>query len=137
MSINPGSIIEKFRVTHILASKDAEIAWKKDCAQYMSVAKPVCQKLLDGSDYCPPSNTYVPPYCYAGSTVDTYMASNLWNYSRDFITRALYIGDRFYSLSESGVKSWNFASPSFPTGSVSFVSKSVNNPIYPVPMMMK
>ncbi len=134
VSINPGAVIEKFRITHIIPSKDAESAWKKECSGYGNTAKTACQKLLDGGEYCPPSNTYVPPYCYATSTIDTYIASTLWNYQRDFITRALYVGDTFYSLSESSIRSWNFSNTSSPVSSVTFASKPVKMPVYPMVM---
>ncbi len=90
VSIMPSSITEKFRISHISLDPTLEKKWKDECAQYTSTGKPACQKLLDGSDYCPASSSYVPPYCYAGSTIETYFASQMWNYSRDFITRALY-----------------------------------------------
>jgi hypothetical protein len=99
VSINPGAVIEKFRITHIAPDASLEKKWKEECAQYSGTANS-CKTLLDGSTYCGGSTTWVPPYCYAGSTVETYLASNLWNYSRDFVTRALYIGNTFYSLSE-------------------------------------
>lgn len=87
-------------MSHVNLSTDIEKAWKADCAQYMNTTKPTCQKLIDGSDYCPPSNTYVPPYCYAGSTVETYFASQIWNYSNDFITRSVYVGNTAYTIAE-------------------------------------
>lgn len=99
MNILPSNISEKFRVSHITLTKDLEDAWKKECAQYTG-GKPTCQKLLDGSEYCGGGSSYVPPYCYAGSTVETYFASQMWNYSRDFVTRALYVGETFYSIAE-------------------------------------
>lgn len=136
VSILPTAITEKFRVSHISLSKVMEDAWKKDCAQY-SGGKPSCRKLLDGSEYCGASYSYVPPYCYAGSTVETYFASQMWNYSRDFITRSLYIGDMFYTFGENSIKSWNIASPSSPKGSVDFVSREKSPPRYPVSMMVR
>jgi inhibitor of cysteine peptidase len=138
VSIMPSSINEKFRITHIALDGDFEKKWKEDCAQY--VVPPslvVCQRLLDGSEYCPPSTQYVPPYCYAGSTIDTYFALQMWNYSRDFVSRVLYVGDVFYSVAEGGIKSWNFANTASPKASVSFSSNPVNPRIYPVPMMAK
>ncbi len=120
VSITPGSIIEKFRVSHINLSVDIEKAWKKDCDQYLNQAKSTCQKLLDGSEYCPASNSYVPPYCYAGSTVETYFVSQIWNYSSDFVARALYTGENFYSVAEGGIRSWNFANPTKPVSVVTF-----------------
>ena len=135
VSISPSSISEKFRVTHISLTKDLETAWKKDCAQYTG-GKNTCQKLLDGTEYCGSSYSYVPPYCYAGSTVETYFASQMWNYQRDFVTRALYVGDTFYSVAEGGIKSWNFANTASPKASITFTG-TVSKPIYPVPMMVR
>lgn len=135
VSILPSAIIEKFRVSHITLSADLEKEWKKDCAQYTG-GKSSCQKLLDGTEYCGSSYSYVPPYCYAGSTVETYFASQMWNYQRDFITRALYVGDTFYSVAEGGIKSWNFANTASPKASVIFTG-TVSKPIYPVPMMVR
>lgn len=135
VSVLPSAITEKFRVSHITLSADLEKEWKKDCAQY-SGAKNSCKKLLDGSEYCGGSYNYVPPYCYAGSTVETYFASQMWNYSRDFITRALYVGDTFYSVAEGGIKSWNFANTASPKASVVFTG-TISKPSYPVPMMVR
>jgi hypothetical protein len=136
VSIMPSSINEKFRITHISLDKNLEDAWKKECAQYTST-KPTCQKLLDGSEYCPASTQYIPPYCYAGSTVDTYFANQIWNYQRDFITRALYTGETLYSVAEGGIKSWNFSNTTIPKASVTFTSSPIKSPIYPVPMMAR
>jgi inhibitor of cysteine peptidase len=136
ISILPQSISEKFRVTHISVGLDAEKKWKEECGRYSSTATS-CRTLLDGSTYCGGGTTWVPPYCYAGSTVDTYIATNLWNYQRDFITRALYVWERFYSLSSGGIKSWNFSNASSPTASISFVPATLEQR-YPqwIPTMM-
>ncbi len=137
VSILPNSISEKFRVTHIVLDSTLEKKWKDDCAQYTSTTKPTCQRLLDGSEYCNGGYSYVPPYCYVGSTVETYFASQMWNYQRDFITRTVYLGDTFYSIAESGVKSWSFLNTGSPKASLNFASNPVRSPIYPVPMMAK
>jgi inhibitor of cysteine peptidase len=136
VSITPSNINEKFRVTHISVGADAEKKWKEECARYSGTGNS-CRTLIDGSTYCGGGTTWVPPYCYAGSTVDTYLASNLWNYQRDFITRALYVGEKFYSLGEGGIKSWNFTNTASPTASITFASNPIKTPIYPVPMMAK
>ncbi len=109
VSILPGGITEKFRVSHI-APPNLDAEWKKSCEPYMGKSSSSsCRKLLDGSDYCESSNYYVPPYCFAGSTVDTYFANQIWNYSTDFINRALYIGDEFYTIGTSQIRRWKFA----------------------------
>jgi hypothetical protein len=135
VSILPNSISEKFRVTHITPGTDIEKKWKEECARY-SLSSSSCRTLLDGSMSCS-GGSWVPPYCYAGSTVETYLASNLWNYQRDFITRALYTGEIFYSIAEGGVKSWNFSNTTTPKASLVFPANPVKNPIYPMPMMAR
>ncbi len=120
VSILPNSIVEKFRVTHLPDVSTLSDAWKKDCTQYKGTSTNSCVKLLDGSNYCPPSPVYVPPYCYADATVDTYFANNLWNYQNDFINRSVYIGEKFYTIAEGGVKSWDFSNTTIPTASLSF-----------------
>jgi inhibitor of cysteine peptidase len=136
VSLSPSSIIEKFRVSHITLSKALEDEWKKDCARYTAKTNK-CYTLLDGSQYCDGGGSYVPPYCYAGSTVETYLASNLWNYQRDFVTRTLYVGEQFYSFSEGSIRSWNFSNTTSPTAATTFAPSPIKNPIYPVPMMVK
>ena len=136
VSILPNSMSEKFRVTHIALDPTLEKKWKDDCAQYTS-SKSSCQRLLDGSEYCGGGQSYVPPYCYAGSTVETYFASNMWNYQRDFVTRTVYAGDTFYSIAEGGVKSWNFSNTTSSQASVTFLPKTTSKPIYPIPMMAR
>lgn len=110
-------------------------AWKKDCAQYSGNGSNKCVTLLDGSSYCPGSYNYVPPYCYATSTVDEYLANQLWNYSSDFINRVLYIGDTAYTLAENGVKSWSITSPSAPKSTLQYKVVKSNNLTKPLPIM--
>ncbi len=113
ISIIPNNITERFRLSHMPSSSILADAWKKDCAQYSVKAIPTtCVTLIDGSSYCPGSNQYIPTYCYASSSVDEYFANQLWNYSSDFINRALYVGDTAYTLAEGGIKSWSLSSPS-------------------------
>lgn len=122
VSILPTSVSEKFRISHISLPKDLEQQWKDECKQYSGSGSGVsCRKLLDGSEYCT-ANTYVyvPPYCYAGSTVDTYFANQIWNYSNDFIARVLYIGDSVYTFSPSSAKLWSITNPSAPQWSYIF-----------------
>ena len=120
ISITPGNVSEKWRVTHIAPPDDMEKKWRAECAGYAPSNKPSCRKLLDGSEYCTTEHNYVPQYCFSDSTVESYIASNIWNYSSDFITRALYKGDTFYSLSDSSIKAWDFADPKNPKGTIYF-----------------
>jgi uncharacterized secreted protein with C-terminal beta-propeller domain len=137
LSILPGSINERFRVSHITLDAKLEKEWKEECAKYSTEKKPTCQRLLDGTEYCSSSYSYVPPYCYSGSTVETYFASRIWNYNRDFITRALYIGNQYYTLSEGGVKSWSLDRPTVETASVSFTGRVFTKNMYPLPLMAR
>ena len=67
VSISPSSISEKFE-SHIYRSRRiSKPHGKRLCSVYWR--KNSCQKLLDGTEYCGSSYSYVPPYCYAGSTV--------------------------------------------------------------------
>ncbi len=125
VSILPSGITEKFRVTHIVPPANLATLWKADCAQYTSTKTPVCRKLLDGSDYCESSSSYVPPYCFAGSTVETYFANQIWNYSSDFINRAVYIGDDLYTLGTSQIRRWNIVNPTTPLATLKFKTSSV------------
>lgn len=111
ISIVPGTITEKFRLSHIPSASTLTDAWKKECAQYSGKETTKCVTLLDGSSYCPSSSRYVPQYCYSTATVDEYLVNQLWNYSSDFINRTLYVGDTVYTLAENGVKSWTLSSP--------------------------
>ncbi len=136
VSIVPNSIVEKFRVTHIKPSLDLEKEWRADCAKYTGGGNRTCRKLLDGSEYCTTEYTYVPQYCYADSTVESYLAANIWNYSDDFVTRALYVGENFYSIANSGIRSWSFANPTQPTATVTF-SPAMKPDYRVLPAMMR
>lgn len=136
VSIVPSSIVEKFRITHIALDASLEKKWKEECAQYSTKSQPTCRKLIDGSEYCGSSYSYVPPYCYAGSTVETYFASQMWNYQSDFIQRVLYTGDVFYSVADGSVKSWSFSDTRNPKASLDFPESS-SKKSFPVPMMAK
>ncbi|MDQ7008955.1 MAG: beta-propeller domain-containing protein [Candidatus Gracilibacteria bacterium] len=95
-------ITEKYRLTHIDYSKIEEERIK-ECSKYTvkKVEEQECKKLIDGSTYCPPvRQTYIPPYCYADSTVGEYIANRNYNYRTSFVKRALWIGDNVYSISD-------------------------------------
>ena len=131
ISILPGSISERFRVSHILPTNDLEKEWKESCAPYLgkSTNNRTCRKLLDGSEYCTTEYNYVPQYCFADSTVESYMAANIWRYNSDFITRSLYRGESFYTLSESSIRSWSFSGTNTPKQTIEFPTSF---DIYPI-----
>jgi hypothetical protein len=137
ISILPGSITGKFRVSHIRTSENIQSEWKEACSIYTGSGKKSCRRLLDGSEYCTSSYTYVPNYCYADATVEEYMASNIWLYSDDFITRALYKGDKFYSIAEGGIKAWSLTSPSSPLSSLTLTGNLVEKNYPVMPMMVR
>jgi len=95
-------ISEKYRLTHI----DYDTIEEKrleECKKYSAPEQKEqeCKKLIDGSTYCPPvRQRYVPPYCYADSTVWEYIASRNWNFRKSFVKRGLWIGDNVYSISD-------------------------------------
>ena len=126
ISITPGSVSEKWRVTHIVPPADMEKNWRAECANYSGSKNQSCRKLLDGSEYCTTQYNYIPQYCFADSTVESYIASNIWNYSSDFITRALYKGDTFYSLSDLSIKSWSFLDSKNPKGMIDFSGSTLS-----------
>ncbi len=124
MEITPEAIAEKFRVTHITYASGAEDAWKKDCEEYLKETDTAtCVKLLDGTEYCPGNTRYVPQYCYEGATVESYIADHIWEYSNDYINRALYIGDSFYTIGNSRISKWNFVNTATPSATAEFASE--------------
>lgn len=99
ISVNESGIKEEARLSHIVKG-DIAAERTKECAQYAKpVTVPKCEKLLGGGEYCPSSSTYVPPYCYASATDGEYFASHLWNYSKSFVIRNLYLDDALYTIS--------------------------------------
>lgn len=118
LSINPGNIAEKFRITHISIPTTINDAWKKDCEQYTQV----------NTGYKP----YIPEYCKAGATVDMYIANNIWSYSSDFISRVLYIGENLYTIGTSRIQSQTFANPTVPTAVQKFKTRTYFG--YPMPV---
>lgn len=103
-------------MSHISRDKSLDSDWKKSCDEvFKTLKEPVCRKLLNGKTYCESGYQYVPQYCYAGATVDSYFAQNMWNYSTSFIERAVYIGENYYTLSDARMSAWKFARPTSPT----------------------
>lgn len=108
--IDPKSITEKFRITHVEIPEKAEEEWKKECSRYTNSAK-TCRKLYDGSEYCY-TNQYIPEYCLEGATVESYVSDRLHTQPDNIIYRTLYRGDDVYTLSRGAMKQWNIDSPS-------------------------
>ena len=69
-----------------------------------------CRKLIDGSTFCPAptyNNSYVPEYCFEGSSLGAYLAQTSWNFNQYFIKRALYIGDNAYAVSDKKIGAYS------------------------------
>jgi inhibitor of cysteine peptidase len=115
ISITPSSIAEKFRLSHIIKPETLATDWKNNCASY--------------------TYGYVPEYCKAGSSVETYFANNLWNYSSDFISRVLYVGENFYTIGDSKIQMQTFANPLNPLATKVFEGKK--NPSSPIPLAVQ
>ncbi|MDD2907756.1 MAG: beta-propeller domain-containing protein [Candidatus Gracilibacteria bacterium] len=107
---NDSGIKENYRITHI-DTAGLEDARVKECSKYtVDTTQNSCVKLINGTEYCENKvYSYVPKYCYAGSTVGEYLASVSWNYYQDFIKRGLWIGDNSYAVSNSYVSSNNIS----------------------------
>lgn len=112
ISVTPGAITEKFRVSHLMPSATLSTEWKNNCASY--------------------NYGYTPEYCKSGATVDMYFANNLWNYNTDFISRVLYVGENFYTLGESKAQMQTFANPNIPVASQVFAVKRNTSAIIPL-----
>lgn len=117
ISITPSSIQEKFRVTHIVPPVTLTETWKKDCAQYTQSNKWY--------------QLYIPEYCKPNATIDMYMANTIWNYSSDFISRVLYVGDNLYTIGNSRIQLQTFTNPTTPVATQKFKTRSYSG--YPVP----
>lgn len=92
-------IKEKARISHIDTTW-LEEARQKECKQYANTtSKPQCVKVIGGWEYCPPVNTYVPPYCYEWSSTWEYLVNTIWNQANNFITRNIFMDDYLYSIS--------------------------------------
>jgi hypothetical protein len=101
----PESISETARKTHINAP---DLTKKRDeeCKQYSApTPEPECRTLLSGEKVCGPRNpVYIPDYCYQDVSLDAYFANQIWNYSNDFITRNLYVGNWLVTVSNSQLR---------------------------------
>ncbi len=105
-------IQEQSRISHMddALVKEARL---KECNTYSwntSSSTPVCVKLLNGEEHCEAriQQKYVPKYCYADSPIWEYLASKSWEYSKNFVKRALWIGNEVFALSDVKISSHNF-----------------------------
>ncbi len=102
-------IEEQYKITHI------DLTWMKEkrdaeCKKYLAKKQEAteCKILIDGSKYCPVErNYYVPPYCYAESTLSSYIASQSWKFRSSFINRALWIWNTSFAISNDKITSQN------------------------------
>ena len=128
VSINPNTIAEKFRISHIVLPASLETTWKKECEQYK-------QNITGYSQY------YIPDYCKMTATLDMYFANTLWNYSSDFINRVLYVGESLYTIGNSRIQMQSFASPTIPIATQKFRIQNYGRPIpidiMPMPAMVR
>ena len=95
-------------------------AWKKDCEQYSKNNTTGYQQ-------------YLPEYCKPDATLDMYIANTIWNYSSDFISRVLYVGENLYTIGNSRIQSQTFSDPTIPNAVQYFKIRNQNR--YPMPMM--
>lgn len=102
-------------MTHLPKADTLSGDWKNSCASY--------------------TYGYTPDFCKTNATVDMYFANNLWNYSSDFISRTLYVGENFYTIGDSKIQMQTFANPIIPTAFRVFTG--VNTTIYPTPLMVR
>ncbi len=105
LSIDPtGGIKEQSRITHIDRS-GLDVQRTEDCKQYsITDSKPMCYKLIWGGEYCASSVSYVPTYCYTDSSVNEYFASQMWNFSNDFIVRNLFLDNTLFTVSNNKIQ---------------------------------
>lgn len=101
---------EKARITHIDRS-GMETKRAEECKQYTVTSRtPVCRPIIGGGEYCTnPVQSYVPPYCYLDSPIGEYFASQLWNFSNDFIIRNLYLDDTLITVSNNKIQANDIA----------------------------
>lgn len=114
LSLEPNKITEKFRISHIEKWDTMNSDWKN-----------ACKNQSYGS--------WTPVYCKIGSTLDLYIANNLWNYSSQFVNRVLYVGESLYTIGESRIQMQNFTLPTLPTAVQKFKIQSQNFG-YPMPV---
>ena len=98
-------ISENYKITH-LDTNNLESEREKECSKYTSTDEETnnCKELINWELYCPKKTyNYVPNYCYKDSQAWEYLASKSWNYSNNFIKRAIWIGNYIYTISDKEV----------------------------------
>jgi hypothetical protein len=81
---------------------------EKECKKYLDKKAEAteCKKLIDGSTYCPSERKYyVPEYCYADSSIGSYIASRSYNFRDSFVKRALWLGNTSFAISDDKITS--------------------------------
>lgn len=92
-------ITQKYKTTHIDFS-NLETKRENLCSKYSQTDDQTCKELIDGTMYCTQkTQQYVPTYCYADSTLWEFKARFAYDYSKDYIKRALWIWDTAISVS--------------------------------------
>ena len=105
LTINKNTWIkEDFRVSNIDMNKVNEKI-KEKCKKYETKSEKTCKTLRSGKEICWYQNIWnVPEYCFAWSSVWTYLDNNSWEFINSTVNRALWIGENFYSLSPDRIK---------------------------------
>ena len=104
-------ITQKYKTTHIDFS-NLETKRENLCNKYSQTDDQTCKELIDGTMYCTQkTQQYVPTYCYADSSLGEFKARFAYDYSRNYIKRALWIWDTAISVSTnyimtSDLESW-------------------------------
>lgn len=100
------------QITHIDTTglEEERIA---DCEKYsIKDTEPTCRELINGDIYCDEGSerdSYIPNYCYADSPIGEYLANKSWQYNKNFVKRALYIGDDVYAISDDKITTHEFS----------------------------
>lgn len=105
-------------MTHLPKTGILSGDWKNSCASY--------------------TYGYTPDFCKTNATVDMYFANNLWNYSSDFISRVLYVGESLYTIGASRIQMQSFGTPPTPIAIQKFRLPNYNMPIaIDMPVMVR
>lgn len=101
-------IKENYKLSHF-DYKKIEEKRIEECSKYTKeTTTPQCVKLINWEEYCQSSKySYVPKYCYETAWIWEYLASRSWEYSNQFINRALWIGNDVYAISNETLSSHN------------------------------
>lgn len=70
-----------------------------------------------------------------------YLANTIWNYSSDFISRVLYVGESLYTIGNSKIQMQTFSNPNIAIASQKFKIQNYGRPmpidIMPMPVMVR